>query len=221
MSVLIFAFLHSIETYQTEQFDFANLNDFPGSTNSKSIFGSWKMDADKAPGYKYDYSITTRQEMPISLSSGSALEAMKSCDTSVALLTGPYTSLGALMAIVRQLYMKKNGGTWVVATLGARCTDTCSRQGLACSETSTSKQTGLDLPSKAKAAYEEEGYECRTVSQRRNADFAPYIYEEHNNWCSFLVPLGTDAATENPHVTVLVRIHADCAGVTLFRRAKT
>ena len=37
------------------------------------------------------------------LSSGSALEAMKSCDTSMALLTGPYTSLGALMAIVRQL----------------------------------------------------------------------------------------------------------------------
>ena len=28
---------------------------------------------------------------------------MKSCDTSMALLTGPYTSLGALMAIVRQL----------------------------------------------------------------------------------------------------------------------
>ena len=55
----MFAFLHSIETYQTGQYDFANLNDCSGSIDSKLISGSWTMDVDKAPGYKYDDSITT------------------------------------------------------------------------------------------------------------------------------------------------------------------
>ena len=60
--------------------------------------------------YTYSYAIDTTPGWSSSLSSGSALEATKSCDKSMALLTGPFTSIGTLQDIVHKLTKKKSGG---------------------------------------------------------------------------------------------------------------
>ena len=57
--------------------------------------------------YTHAYAMNTRQGCSSSLSDGSALKAMQSCDRSMALLIGPSTSVGTLQDVVSKISDKK------------------------------------------------------------------------------------------------------------------
>ena len=88
-----------------------------GSTSTKQLTGEQNVPNHhrplcycQEPLWTYPYEVATTQGWLRSLTSGAALEAMKSCDKSIALLTGPFTSVGTLQDIVRKLIEKKSKG---------------------------------------------------------------------------------------------------------------